>query len=231
MYARIKQCNYGVTLIELLVVFAVISVLAAIIFPVFDSVRQRSDQSSCLSNLHQIGLAINAYAADSDDLYPVDKYTDLFKTAAGGKYWNTVQSMPQIQTVLSPYTRSATVWRCPSDKGFDQVESDGVIPLAAHPSSFDKYGDSYMYRTELGLTHQTLSGVVGTEPAPSTIQHGPSDINVLSDLSGEWHGSIGDVNHRYNVLMGDGRVTSMTQAQFDACWQMQFVPPTGPPSS
>jgi prepilin-type N-terminal cleavage/methylation domain-containing protein len=43
--------SHGFTLIELLVVVAIISLLAAILFPVFASAREKARQSTCASNL------------------------------------------------------------------------------------------------------------------------------------------------------------------------------------
>lgn len=56
----------GFTLIELLVVLAILSIIAAILFPVFAHVRERARQTTCASNLRQIGLAPMQYAGDSD---------------------------------------------------------------------------------------------------------------------------------------------------------------------
>jgi prepilin-type N-terminal cleavage/methylation domain-containing protein/prepilin-type processing-associated H-X9-DG protein len=60
----------GFTLIELLVVIAIIAILAAILFPVFAKAREKARQSSCLSNIKQLGLAMLSYVADYDQTYP-----------------------------------------------------------------------------------------------------------------------------------------------------------------
>jgi prepilin-type N-terminal cleavage/methylation domain-containing protein len=80
----------GFTLIELLVVIAIIAILAAVLFPVFAQARAKARQTSCLSNMRQLGTSMRMYAQDFDDhhvymwwewhipLYPYIKNWDIF---------------------------------------------------------------------------------------------------------------------------------------------------------
>jgi len=67
-----RSRNRGFTLIELLVVIAIIAILAAILFPVFARAREKARQTSCLSNLKQLALAMISYVNDYDNLLYFD---------------------------------------------------------------------------------------------------------------------------------------------------------------
>lgn len=209
------------TLIELLVVIAVIAIIAAILFPAFASARAKARQTTCTSNLRQIGLAIAMYAQDNDDVFPYGGDGED-KEAFNGE-------IPPLSGVLEPYIKSKTLWRCPSDTGFDILEVGfDEMPLDARPTSFDAFGMSYYYRTELTLTHQTTSGLVGYDAATPFAEHGPAEINVLFDGVGFWHGGRDEKAGRYDVLMGDGHVSNLTFDRLRAAWLLRLNRPALP---
>ena len=111
----------GFTLIELLVVIAIIAILAAIIFPVFSSVRENARRTACLSNEKQLGLAFTQYTQDYDELLPSQS---CGPSGANQKSWilyttfGTIGTDPVYdvtQGSIYPYVKSKQLYLCPDD--------------------------------------------------------------------------------------------------------------------
>jgi prepilin-type N-terminal cleavage/methylation domain-containing protein/prepilin-type processing-associated H-X9-DG protein len=81
MENKFKDKKSGFTLIELLVVIGIIALLLAILLPALQEARERGRRTVCLSNLHQIHLAMTMYADDNEGKLP----TRLEKS--GNKIW------------------------------------------------------------------------------------------------------------------------------------------------
>jgi prepilin-type processing-associated H-X9-DG protein/prepilin-type N-terminal cleavage/methylation domain-containing protein len=92
----------GFTLIELAFVIAIIALIAALLLPGLARSRNNALKIQCISNLHQMGLALNAYAGDNR-AYPM-----------GTLWWVTLEH--QGFGINSPPTNYLTkgVWLCPA---------------------------------------------------------------------------------------------------------------------
>lgn len=111
------------TLIELLVVLAVISVLAGLLLPAVSRATESGRATACLSNLRQIGLALQMYVDDHGNRLPVMR--DRQFEAALESLTNavsTTNALASIDQVLAPYLNAPRVFQCPSDRrGFFAV--------------------------------------------------------------------------------------------------------------
>lgn len=119
-----KQRSFSAfTLIELLVVIAIIAILAAILFPVFAQAREKARQTTCLSNLKQIGLGFMMYSQDYDEVMP-PWTSNACGTLAGGAF--AFQYL--FPRLVDPYIKNGAVqttatggdlrgvWACPTTK-------------------------------------------------------------------------------------------------------------------
>lgn len=100
--------RFGFTLIELLVVIAVLAILAALLLPALGRAKEAGRSTACLSNLHQMGIALQLYVQDSRNKLPTmfDWSSDPASNTNG----------PAMNQVLSNYAGSSNIFRCPSDK-------------------------------------------------------------------------------------------------------------------
>jgi len=100
---KLSPAKRGFTLIELLVVIAIIAILAAILFPVFQRVRENARRTSCASNMKQLGLAFIQYTNDADEKMPAGESTSA---ATPGLGWGHP---------LYGYVKSTGAFACPDD--------------------------------------------------------------------------------------------------------------------
>jgi prepilin-type processing-associated H-X9-DG protein len=92
-----------------LVVIAIISILAAILFPVFARARENARRASCQSNLKQIALGVFMYAQDYDEKFPKDAVNDTGPYTDSNPYgW---------ADAMQPYLKSTQIFQCPSETG------------------------------------------------------------------------------------------------------------------
>ncbi len=97
----------GFTLVELLVVIAIIGMLIALLLPAVQASREAARSSQCLSNLHQIGIAMERYLNDQGTR---GRYPDAAICPS------VTPEKPSIATVLGGYIEDNTaVFACPSD--------------------------------------------------------------------------------------------------------------------
>lgn len=142
---NMQHVGNAFTLIELLVVISIVSLLISILLPALHSARMAAQQSACLSNIRQYGIALSVYATEFDQWLPIAQgFAGTEGTTSGivgrlarGEY---------IATTLEANKNRTGVFFCPRDKHTATPGSPiypsfssykGLSPLAWHDKGPD----------------------------------------------------------------------------------------------
>lgn len=126
----------GFTLIELLTVIAIIGILAAILIPVVNRVREQARRSMCASNLRQCGSALYLYANDNNGWLPTGRSNASHVSSqfrAPGS-WDLV-------VALDPYIGSWEVWTCGNFPDLPPLDHE-INSRGQAYSTYDFFGGS-----------------------------------------------------------------------------------------
>ena len=173
----------GFTLIELLVVIAIIAILAAILFPVFAKVREKARQTTCASNLKQLGLAFLQYSQDSDEKFTGSNWY--------GNGWDSR---------LYPYVKATGIYHCPDDP----TQGTGTSLGYAYPESYSANTNIMQY----GGPIFTSPGSCPTAGCPLSALAAPASTVLLYECAGKqlmitnYEDNVGDQGGNIGIGVG-----------------------------
>ncbi|MHB1158345.1 MAG: type II secretion system protein, partial [Phycisphaerales bacterium] len=186
--------KHGFTLVELLVVIAIIALLIAILLPSLQKARQAAYQVSCLTQQHQIGLAMAMYADDNHDRdvptsKPVDppQVTGLDrwqKLLCIGGYFNLKLQWPNNDGQLDTGTQPPNIFICPATLKTlwsTPTASGGPISPAFYNYSMN-FGPALLETYRLGMIGQpAIDAAILLPLIRSKISQPGASASVLED--------------------------------------------------
>jgi prepilin-type N-terminal cleavage/methylation domain-containing protein/prepilin-type processing-associated H-X9-DG protein len=189
--------NRAFTLIELLVVIAIFAILAARLFPVFASAREKARQTTCLSNQKQIGSATMMYLQDYDEGMPIGYYATT--GYASEVIWHFV---------ISPYM---------GEGKFDNDNQTNRPAVRTCPSSIEREALSYSMNQRLGGNGDANDGGWYFEPLAQAAIVRPAETIIYGDgtQNPAWRGNCGSL-YLWTPGLTEGRTG--TPAVSDTEW-------------
>lgn len=186
------------SLAEILISIGIIAFLAALLAPAYNKILENSRSGKCMSNLRQIGVAMNAYAGDHNQKYP-PIYNDAGNAPEGNQPWmwhlKEYAGMEENSMGTAPLPRAAGIFVCPSLPANNQRWVSYAV------NNFMTYNSGRQWR------YSTLS-----IPPASTI------IAAEVSYNGEYYSplSSGPVSRRHsgpsaNYLFADGHAENIKE--------------------
>jgi len=168
------------TLIELLVVIAIIALLAALLLPVLSRTKEAGRSTVCLSNLHQMGIALQVYVDGNNNRLPVMRD----RAVAVDTNQPATNALPSVDVVMKSELGNTNVLRCPSDRA----------------EIFEQTGSSYSWNSLLNGQNADKLVVLG-------MSFDPHAIPVFFDKE-NFHAARGP-GKAVNYLYADGHIKNL----------------------
>jgi prepilin-type processing-associated H-X9-DG protein len=168
-------------------VISIISILAALLLPALSRAKESGRATVCLSNLRQIGIALQVYVADNNNKLP--SMSDI--------YPGVTNQFPGPDMVLSNALGNLRVLHCPSDRW----PGDKTLPYPQKsPTFFEQTGCSFAWNTFLNGQDADRFNVLG-------LQFDPHHMPLFWDKE-KFHLARGESKAK-NFLYADGHIKNL----------------------
>lgn len=208
---RCNRQRTGFTLVELLVVMAIIAMLAALLMPAVNQVREQGRRTTCMNNQHQLGLATQLFETQNNRL---PGWAEPMVSKAAINNSGTVKTSTWVWPLL-PNIERGDIYRAGTTPGLDtfnvsptstswgtSVRPHIKILTCPNDSSAINNGTNISYVANCGMRNKS-----GFETNPAADEGGSHGNPVYPGSGGTWHESPATAVF-FSHVWDDGNVSS-----------------------
>lgn len=195
---EIRNKKHGYTMIEMLIVVAAVLIMASLLFPGFKKMRDHGKKAKCLSNLRQLGVAMNLYMQD-------DRQGRFPGWTESGGTCNQVKNLP---TLLWSYLGQGNQNTLTSGELFQFLCPSNRLTSNLSDRQ-DSYGNQVDYSINCSLMGQIPAAEIGNDTIATVLYDQPVYPSSAEDqvhLEGT------------NFLFADGHTEWITRSKINASW-------------
>lgn len=230
----------GFSLPEVLVVIGILAVLSGVLLPAVSNARRVAATTKCLSNLRQVGIAFQEYAAYWNGKFPVATHQPVshmprpFERRWGDMLGEFVSGTPMEKAEDLGLDRNSVLWGCP-----EWPKSVDFDPTSVNDRLKSGYGMNYWPSFFEDSDTRKLAYITGTwgsydlqsqwtKPSDRILvadstEHAISTPNSFSS-NGKWspYNSTASINAFYVEPRHGRRGLTKRQSYYDPCLNALF---------